>query len=276
MQRNRIFVLSILILLLVFGIKNISFASAISNKEKIEHKELYVAIIIDDFGANGSKDIDEMISLEIPFTGAVIPGFPHSLEHMEKLKENEKGIIVHMPMEAKNQKAKWDTPLTISNSLSVDEVKNRTKIAIEELNIASGLNNHMGSSVTANKKLMQAVIETANDNNLLMIDSVTTEKSTIKEICDEMGLNHLRRDVFLDGDKKSVEFVEKRMKQTLEVAKKQGYAIAIGHVGTSGGTNTVNGIKNTVEHLQQNGVKFVTIDELHGILHGGSLRKIEE
>ena len=239
-------------------------------------KEVYIAIIIDDFG-NGTKDVDDMLALEIPFTGAIIPGQINSVEHMEKLQQLGKGIIIHMPMEAKGHKKAWNTEFSIYTGLNEEQVRERTKLAIGELSAASGLNNHMGSVATANKNIMKQVIETVNEHDLLMIDSVTTSKSKIKEVCEELGLNHFRRDVFLDDKSKSTtSFVEKRMNQAMEVAKEQGYAIAIGHVGPSGGMNTVQGIKNMVPQLQEQGAKFVTIDELHMLLHGGSLQRPEQ
>ena len=240
--------------------------------EEQENQVYYVAIIIDDFG-NATKDVEAMIALDIPFTGAIIPGQPNSSEHMEKLIAAGKGVIVHLPMEAKGNNKSWNTPMAISSGLSSDEISERTQAAIKDLPLATGLNNHMGSIATANKGLMEKVISIVNDHNLIMIDSVTTNKSTIDEVCKDLGLNYFTRDVFLDDKGKSVEFVQKRMNEVLEVAKEQGYAVAIGHVGPSGGMNTVRGIESMVGAFEREGVRFVTIDELHGVLHGGQLRR---
>lgn len=255
-------------ILLIF----ISTINIVAEPLKQPINEIYIAIIIDDFG-NSTKDVDDMMALTIPFTGAIIPGQLNSVKHMEQLKELGKGIIIHLPMEAKGNKSAWNTPFSISTGLNQQEIEDRTKMAIDELKYAVGLNNHMGSVATANKDVMQSVIATVNSYDLVMIDSVTTNKSKISEICNELGLNHFKRDVFLDDKAKNTAFVEKRMKEALEVAKEQGFAIAIGHVGPSGGINTVNGIKNMVPTLEAEGVKFVTIEELHNILHGGSLKK---
>lgn len=255
-----------------------------SESTSIEAQKYYVAIVIDDFGNGGSenatlenakidKDISAMIALPIPITGAVIPGQPNAPIHAQLLKEANHGIIVHMPMEAKKQRSEWNTPYTISSSLGYEEIAERTKAAIEHVGFATGLNNHTGSAATESKEAMKAVIETVANQNLLMLDSVTSSKSKIQEVAEELDLNYLRRDVFLDDGKQSVDFVTKRMKETLKVAKKQGYAIAIGHVGPSGGMNTVNGIAGMIDYMQSEGVVFVTIDELHKILHDGHLHK---
>jgi len=226
--------------------------------------EKYIAIIIDDFG-NGTDDVDAMIALEIPFTGAVIPGQPHSVEHMEKLIEAGKDVIIHLPMEA--PKAGWQSKLAISGGLNSDQIRERVEKSIEELTQAYGLNNHMGSVATANKKVMTEVIQVVKENDLLMIDSVTTSKSKMKEVCKELEVPFIKRDVFLDRTAKhDTAFVEKRMKELAKVADKKGYAVGIGHVGTAGGLDTVAGIKNMIPVLQEQGYVFVTISQLHTIL----------
>lgn len=250
-------------------------------------EKYYVAIIIDDFGNGGKedateenakidKDVAAMIQLPIPLTGAVIPGQPNAPIHAKLLADAGHGVIVHMPMEAKRQKAGWNTEYTISSRLSHDEIKKRVMAAIDHVGLATGLNNHTGSAATESKEAMQAVIQTVAEQNLLMIDSVTSGKSKIKEVCEELALNYLSRDVFLDDGNSSTDFVIKRMKETLDVAKEQGYAIAIGHVGPSGGMTTVNGIASMIDHMKEEGVVFVTVDQLHNVLHGGHLHKIYE
>ena len=248
---------------------SLSYAQDNHNKE-----EIYIAIIIDDFG-NHDKDVDDMLArLTIPFTGAVIPGEPSSVLHMNQLNEAGKGVIIHIPMEAKNQKKGWNTPLSISTGLSPDQITQRVTTSIEELPLAIGVNNHMGSKATSDKNVVSTVVDIANANNLLVIDSLTSDKSKVTEVCNEKHLNHFVRDVFLDKNNVSVDFVQKRMYDTLTVAKEKGYAIAIGHVGPSGGKNTTQGILNVAPHFTtQEGVKFVTIEELHQIVHKGVLTK---
>ena len=244
----------------------------------------YVAIVIDDFGNGGAedatlettkidKDIVAMMDLPIPITGAVIPGQPNAPIHAQLLKSKNHGVIVHMPMEAKKQRSEWNTPYTISAHLSKEEIVERTNAAIAHIGVATGLNNHTGSAATESKEAMQAVVQTVAENSMLVLDSVTSSKSKIQQVSEELGINYLRRDVFLDDGPQSADFVAKRMKKTLDVAKKQGYAIAIGHVGPSGGMSTVNGIASMISHMEEQGVVFVTIDQLHGILHGGLIYK---
>ena len=267
MKKLKLFILSYL---LIFCFSPVFILHAEDNPAP---EEIYIAIIIDDFG-NHDKDVTDMLSrLSIPFTGAVIPGEPSSVLHMQQLNEHGKDVIIHIPMEAKNQKKGWNTPLSISTGLSTQQIQERVTTGIEELPLAVGVNNHMGSKATADKRVMTTVVDIANKNNLLVIDSLTSDKSKVTEVCDEKHLNHFVRDVFLDKNNVSVDFVQKRMNDTLVIAKEKGYAIAIGHVGPSGGKNTTQGILNMVEYFESEGVKFVTIDELHQIVHKGVLIK---
>ena len=238
----------------------------------------YVAIVIDDFGNGGADtetlenahidpDVQAMMDLPIPLTGAVIPGQPHAPIHAQLLRDKGHGVIVHLPMAAKKQKASWDTPYTIAAHLSDEDIASRVKEAIIHVGVATGLNNHTGSAASEDLRAMTAVAREVANHGMILLDSVTSGKSQIATAAEAVGLNALKRDVFLDNGKGSVDFTVKRMQETLEVAKEQGHAIAIGHVGPSGGMSTVNGIASMIEYLEKEGVVFVTLDELHAILY---------
>lgn len=255
-----------------------SYAAAPSIDTPAKPAAYYVAIVIDDFGNGGADtetlanahiepDVQAMMDLPIPLTGAVIPGQPHAPIHAQLLKEKGHGIIVHLPMAAKKQKASWDTPFTIAAHLSDEAIRERVKSAIEHVGVATGLNNHTGSAATEDLRAMTAVAREVASQGMILLDSVTSGKSKLPEAAQTAGLNTLVRDVFLDNGKGSMDFTVKRMQETLTVAKKQGHAIAIGHVGPSGGMSTVNGIASMIEYLEKEGVVFVTLDELHAILY---------
>lgn len=57
-----------------------------------------VVIIIDDFG-NGMKGTDEMFSLPIKLTVAVMPFLPTSVKDATRAHERGDDVLVHLPME---------------------------------------------------------------------------------------------------------------------------------------------------------------------------------
>lgn len=229
------------------------------------NEPFYIAIVIDDFG-NPYKDVEEMINIGIPITGAIIPDGPAAIQQMHELTAKGHSVMIHMPMESKGSPKAWDTSLAFKTHHSKEEIVEKLEKAMEILPLATSINNHMGSIGTANRNLMEIYISKASSEGLLVLDSLTTSKSLVKEVAEEQNVPFLERDVFLD-DKEGIGHVQKSLLEALEIAKKQGYAIAIGHVGPAGrGGTTVKGMRNMIEHLKNEGAVFVTIDELYEII----------
>jgi polysaccharide deacetylase 2 family uncharacterized protein YibQ len=168
-----------------------------------------------------------------------------------------------MPMESKGSRRAWDTGLALKVHQSKEEIIENLESAINELSLATSINNHMGSIGTANRDLMEIYVAKAREYSLIVLDSLTTSKSKIQEVAEEQNTAFFERHVFLD-DKKGIDHVQKSLLEALEIAKEEGFAIAIGHVGPAGNCGTtVKGIKNMINHLEGEGVTFVTIDELY-------------
>ena len=67
-------------------------------------------------------------------------------------------VIVHMPMEPNRGKPEWLGPGGIMTKLSDEEIRKRVEDAIHEVPFAIGMNNHMGSKVTADERVMSMVL----------------------------------------------------------------------------------------------------------------------
>lgn len=247
----------IIISILLFFFKNMT-SSVFAETYK---KPCYMAIVIDDFG-NHSPEEEEFISLEIPFTGAVLPKGPKTFERTMELSQNNKDVILHMPMEAKNGKASWLGESYLSSAQSKEEINSTLKDCISQFYAVQGINNHMGSLAMESEKIAEELVSFAKENNLYLLDSKTTSKSHLKRIGTENGIRVLERDIFLDGKGEPYETVKKNMKKAGEIAKEKGYAIAIGHVGKAGGYNTLKAIKDSIDQLNEDGIEFVTISQL--------------
>lgn len=252
---------------LIFAYIFLTTSTVYANTIENDDTTVYIAIVIDDFG-NGTKDTESMINLDVPFTAAIMPNLEYSVAEMEKLHAAGKGIIVHMPMEPEKGNKSWLGKGAITVGLTSEEIRNNVILALEQIEYAEGLNNHMGSKITKDPKIMEDIISVVKDKDLIMLDSLTTDKSKVEEICKNLDVKFLQRDIFLDAEgKHDVAFVQKRLLDTFEVAKEKGYAIAIGHVGNAGGVDTVTAISNFAPTLEAQGAKFVTLKELYDILH---------
>ncbi len=220
----------------------------------------YIAIVIDDFGNHG-EGTDALLALDIPITVAVIPGLEHSQSDATLAHQANKEVILHIPLEPNYGKASWLGPKGITTNLTDEEIEKRIRESLTEIRYAKGMNNHMGSKATADKRIMQIILSIAKENDLYFLDSLTTSDSVVQEIATSIDVPHFKRDIFLDNVKDQ-KAIERQLIRLGEIALEQGYAIGIGHVGPEGGTITVKAIASIYPQLEARGIKFVFLSEL--------------
>lgn len=230
----------------------------------INNTKGYIAIIIDDFGYDG-EGTEEMLALDIPLTAAIMPFSEKSAQDSQAVDAAGKETIIHMPMESLTGKKEWVGNKGVFRTMSNEEIKQRVDEACQILPSAKGINNHMGSAIMEDERSITTVIEAAAERGLTFIDSKTTPKSKAKTACNTYGVSYLDRDVFLDSTD-DVNVVKKQLLKAQDIALKNGYAIAIGHVGPEGGKITAQAIKELAPEIQKSGIQFVTVSQMKEII----------
>ena len=230
----------------------------------VSSNEKYIAVVIDDFG-NNSEGTKEMVSLPIKFTGAVMPSMPYTREECELLHKNGKDVILHQPMEARSGKKEWLGGSAIMNDDDEKEAADKLIYNISQIKYCSGVNNHMGSKVSRNVKIMDSIFKGLKEKGLLYVDSMTTPDSVAEKMGERNGVTVIKRDIFLDSTQ-DISKIEQNLAKAADIAVKNGYCLAIGHVGAEGGRATYKAIKNKYEEIEAKNIKFVTIGELEAIL----------
>lgn len=220
----------------------------------------YIALIIDDFGYNG-EGTNEILQLGIPITAAVIPFLYSSEKDAEKVHGVGHEVILHVPLESENRRNDLLGPKGITCDLSNDEIKKRVKEGLKQLKWAVGMNNHMGSKATQDRRVMKNVLAVAKENHLFFIDSRTTIHTVVIEIAQQMNVPSLKRDLFIDHVRNPKD-IEKQLIKLSDIALENGYAIGIGHVGPAGGKVTVDTIRKMVPILEKKGITFVYVSQL--------------
>ncbi|WP_020616867.1 divergent polysaccharide deacetylase family protein [Paenibacillus daejeonensis] len=217
-----------------------------------------IAIVIDDFG-NGMKGTKEMLSLPIPLTVAVMPFLPTSKADAEEAHRLGHEVILHMPMEPNRGKREWLGPGALTTDLDDAEIRKRVEAAIADIPFAVGMNNHMGSKVTADRRMMRIVMEVCRENELFYLDSRTTHKSVIPEVAAEYRVPILTNQLFLD-DQYHVSHIRKQLGLLDQKLSDQSEMIAIGHVGPSG-LNVAAALRQWSSAMKEQ-ARFVTASEL--------------
>ena len=223
-------------------------------------RKAHVAIVIDDFGQRNATGDNEILSLSIPITCAIMPNLENTQKHAVKAKEQGHQVIVHLPMEPINGKRSWLGPGAITMQLSEDEIKSVVSGDFKSVPYAVGFNNHMGSAVTSSAKIMRTVLQVAQERNFFVLDSRTTLKSKIPSLSKELGIAFVERDVFLDNVKNK-DYVKKQLYKLSQEALKKGTAVGIGHVGL-GGNITARALKEMIPQMKEMGIEFVYLSDI--------------
>jgi polysaccharide deacetylase 2 family uncharacterized protein YibQ len=216
-----------------------------------------VAIIVDDFGYFYNELARDFLTLEIPITVTVIPGLRYSKRICEAAARAGKEVLCHIPMEP--EKGGWDggdIPL-IRVGMKEGEIGKAIGKALETTPGVVGMNNHMGSRATADREVMDAILALCRRRGLFFIDSMTTQRSVVREAARAAGVASLSNDLFIDNPD---EDERENMGKIISIARRRGYAVGIMHVKR----NTLKELKWMIGEAERAGVKFVTVSDMIG------------
>jgi polysaccharide deacetylase 2 family uncharacterized protein YibQ len=184
-----------------------------------------IAIVIDDVGLDRPRS-KRAWELPAPVTLSFLPYSKDLREQARAARARGNELMLHMPMEPTGRADPG--PNAILVSLSDNELRQRVAADLDSFDGYVGVNNHMGSRFTAFKPGMETVLRIFKARGLLFLDSRTTAQSVGDQLAQELGVPSINRNVFLDDDE-SLAAVKKKLAETEEVARRQGFAVAIGH-----------------------------------------------
>ncbi len=242
----------LMILPILFFLSMLPFNSAIAASH---HK---VVIVIDDFG-NNMKGTEQMLSLPIPLTAAVMPFLPSTKQDAALAHKKGYEVIVHLPMEPYRGKKSWLGPNAITTDLSDKEIRKRVTAAIEDVPYAIGMNNHMGSKATADERVMRIVLSVCKEYGLFYLDSRTNSKSVASKVGKELGVPVVENELFFD-DLYTHSHIAKQANILLQKINTDPVLIAIGHVGPPGEI-TSNVLASYIPKIKEK-ARFVFLSEL--------------
>jgi polysaccharide deacetylase 2 family uncharacterized protein YibQ len=212
-----------------------------------EHSSNKVAIVIDDFG-NNMKGTEKILNLPVTLTIAVMPFMSTTKEDAESAHKLGHEVILHLPMEPIKGKSSWLGPGAITSNLTDKEVSKRVNDAIDAVPYAVGINNHMGSKITADERIMRIVLGICKERNLYYLDSKTSKKSVVAKVAAEIGVPYLENELFFD-EVYTTNHIVKQATQLIKKTEEDDSIIAIGHVGIAG-EKTASVLKQYIPKLK--------------------------
>jgi polysaccharide deacetylase 2 family uncharacterized protein YibQ len=215
-----------------------------------------ISIIIDDLGDRGQLD-EAAVRLPGALNYAFLPYAPHTPRLARLAHSMNKEVILHMPMQAEQQDKKLG-PGGLTLNMTQTEFVRTLELALSAVPHVKGLNNHMGSLLTRHPGHMLWLMRAMNRHGeLYFVDSRTTRHSVAKVLADEQHVPNLARDVFLDAQR-SEGFVDRQFDKLLQLSRKYGGALAIGHPYPE----TIKVLKRRLYQLEQENIRLVAVSEL--------------
>ncbi|MPL62494.1 hypothetical protein SDC9_08114 [bioreactor metagenome] len=183
-----------------------------------------IAIIIDDVVSDSQKS--KISNIGYPITMAFLP--PTSThKDSAKIAQNVSFHMIHFPLQASSA-FKGEEINTLKITDSYETIENRVKQLRNWYPNAKYTNNHTGSVFTENDEAMDKLFKALVKYNFIFVDSKTSAKSVGQKYANKYNLPYISRNIFLDNEK-SYEYIKAQLIKTVELAKKHGYAVAIGH-----------------------------------------------
>lgn len=186
-----------------------------------------LAIVIDDIGEN-LPAAHSLAALDFPVTFAIWPKAGNARKCAEIGHARGLEIMIHQPMEPLGYPRVNPGPGAVYAEMDPREIIALVQENLSLVPYATGLNNHMGSRFTQNRRGVEAVLTALQGSKLFVLDSLTHGGSVFYSAARAAGFACQRRDIFLDVSQDKTAILHQLYKAE-RLALSQGYAVAIGH-----------------------------------------------
>ncbi len=231
-------------------VAKVTIAKQIILADKTQKPRL--AIIIDDVSTR--RQLNNIQATGIKITPSIFPPSQRSMTS-HTLAEGLEYYMIHLPMESGSAQfnKQYKTLITTFTKVQIEARAKELRVLFPT---ARYINNHTGSVFTDNHDAMHTLYTALRKEGFVFVDSRTIGSTKVPKITEEFGDTYVARDVFIDNEH-NVPYIHRQLQKAVKIAKKKGYAIAIGHPH-----------KMTMKALLSagsifNDVELVYIDELY-------------
>lgn len=215
-----------------------------------------LAVVIDDVGYE-IDPVRELLALGTPLSFAVIPHQRYSRRAAQIAYERGQEVLIHLPMEPLGYPLHDPGQGALLSTMDEQEMRTALRQALRSVPHARGLNNHMGSRLTADPEAMRLLMQELARRRLYFLDSRTTRDSVALTQARAAHVPCLERHVFLDA-RPERGFIEAQLGRAAERARQQGSAVAICHPHPG----TLEVLRRELPRLRERGVTLVLASEL--------------
>ena len=185
-----------------------------------------IAVVIDDLG-NSQEEGKRVVALPGPVACSILPHTIDGPQIADWAHAAGKEVLLHLPMESVGEKPLGTGGITLD--MTEGEIRATVADDLGSIPHLAGMNNHEGSLITQHPGDMAWILQTLHRAGpYFYIDSYTSVDSVAYQIAREQQVPAARRNVFLD-DVNTEDAVHEEWKRLLTIARKHGFALAIGH-----------------------------------------------
>jgi polysaccharide deacetylase 2 family uncharacterized protein YibQ len=226
--------------------------SAIPKKQKpaAPARRADIVLILDDVGFD-HQPLTPAMAIDPNVNFAVLPNSRNAREVAGALHARGFEVLCHLPMEPEGYPGVSPGDGAVLTTMSDAEIARATRANIGSVPFARGVNNHMGSRATADRRVMTSVLGALPDG-MYFIDSKTTGNSVAGALAHSMRVKTASRSVFLDDVQSEAE-IRRQLASLTHAAEEHGVAVGIGHMYPS----TIRVLGESAPALRARGVRFV-------------------
>jgi hypothetical protein len=214
-----------------------------------------IVLILDDVGFDhqplaGAMTIDPKVNFSI------LPNSRNAAAFANQLSARGFEVLCHLPMEPDDFPHISPGPGAVLTTMSDAEIARATRANVAAVPHARGVNNHMGSRATADRRVMTDVLG-ALPHGMYFIDSRTTASSVGEAMARRMNIRTAARSVFLD-DVPQEAAIRGQLRELEREAAARGVAVGIGHMYPA----TIKVLTEDAPQLRASGYRFRRASEV--------------
>jgi len=210
-----------------------------------------IIVIIDNLGIQQQPGL-RAAHLPQQVACSILPHMKYSAKLAQVCHEQNKVVILNTPMQALNGYPLG--PGGLYSGMSKADFIKTLESNLASVPFAQGLDNQMGSQLTAQTQAMTWLLQSLKSHGLFFVDNLTSPHSVAGKIAKENNVLFLKRDIFLDNDR-SPASIQRQFNYAIQIAKRHRIAVVVAHAYP----NTLDFLANTLPHLDEQGVQLVSI-----------------
>jgi uncharacterized protein len=209
-----------------------------------------IVLILDDVGFD-HQPLSDAMRIDPNVNFSILPNARNATAFANALHARGFEVLCHLPMEPEGFPRVSPGPNAVLTTMSGEEITATTRADLAAVPHARGVNNHMGSRATTDRRVMSTVMA-ALPKGMYFIDSRTTAGSVAAATAHSMNVKTASRSVFLDDIAQDAA-IRTQLQALVSAAEEKGVAVGIGHMYPS----TIRVLTTDAPTLRERGIRFV-------------------